>query len=97
MSLDSSLHQTLGCDCKSPKPKSPGSALCAECGLIHMTSEQYAEHLARCRAEVAAMLEPQAEQSQSQPQTEPVRETDDERESRRWFKRRRSGVVAPAA
>ena len=95
MSLQKSSHQTLGCDCASPKPKSPDSALCATCGLIYMTSEQYGEHLARCRAEVAALLEPQAEPAPAL--TEPETAETPARESRGWFKRRRSGVVAPAA
>ena len=89
VSLESSLHQTLGCDCPSPVPKSPTSALCATCGLIYMTSEQYGEFLARCRAEIAALLADTATAEATEPEAE--------RESRRWFKRRRGDVAASTA
>jgi len=87
--MESISHQTLGCECDSPKPKSPGSALCAECGLIHLTAEQYDEHLARCRAEVAALFEPKVAE---QPQEAPA-----DREPRGWLRRRLSRAAAPAA
>ena len=98
--MDSSPHQTLGCDCASPTPRSPSSALCAECGLVYMTFEQYDEHLARCRAEVAAILQAEPEVEGVLPRVEQHETTVKpaaERESRRWFKRRRHRAAAPAA
>ena len=94
--METSPHQTLGCECDSPRPKSPGSALCAECGLIYLTSEQYTKHLARCRAEVAALLEPTAEPEPAQPVTKPEFNQARGREPRSWLKRRRSSVAVPA-
>ena len=48
-------RRTLGCQCETPTPGKPGSALCGGCGLIYLTAEEYGEHLARCRAEARAM------------------------------------------
>ena len=43
---------TLGCGCEAPAPQQPGSALCATCGLIFLTADEYREHLARSRAAI---------------------------------------------
>jgi hypothetical protein len=69
----------LGCTCESPEPRAEGSALCAQCGLVFLTSEEYAEHLARSRAAVEEMLArlPKAVEA-SQPE---------ESGSRRWWRR----------
>lgn len=102
--MENSAHQTLGCDCDSPSPKSPGSALCAQCGLIYLTAEQYGEHLARCRTEVATLLDPKPEAEAPEPEPEAIEveleaepDEDPPSGSRRWFKRRRNGMAAPAA
>ena len=66
MAADQVTKMTLGCNCDRPKPAHEGSALCAKCGLIHLTSEEYSEHLAREREKAAALIAGQPTVAQPQ-------------------------------
>jgi|SRR4051812_3241282 hypothetical protein len=82
-------ERRLGCTCESPEPRAAGSALCAQCGLVFLTSEEYAEHLARSRAAVEEML---ARLTSAEKTTDDTGETGEDEESeptRRWWRRER--------
>ena len=83
----------LGCTCESPEPRAEGSALCAECGLVFLTSEEYAEHLARSRAAVEELLARLSPDGDETPADEPQAADDaapEESGSRRWWRRERA-------
>ena len=64
---------TLGCECETPTPRGPHSALCEACGLVFLTDEEYTAHLAASRARVQALLQRNAPEPepQAQPQRQP--------------------------
>src|SRR4051794_1025363 len=80
----------LGCTCESPEPRAAGSALCAQCGLVFLTSEEYAEHLARSRAAVGEMLA-RLTSGEETTSGDPAEAGADEESgpSRRWWRRDR--------
>ena len=83
----------LGCTCESPEPRAEGSALCAQCGLVFLTSEEYADHLARSRAAVEDMLARLARGNDSDEMTDEPEAAEqaepEESGSRRWWRRDR--------
>src|SRR3954463_7283175 len=79
----------LGCTCESPEPRAAGSALCAQCGLVFLTSEEYAEHLARSRAAVEEMLARLTSAAKTPADTGEPGGDEGSDPTRRWWRRER--------
>ena len=84
---------TLGCTCDPPTPRGPKSALCADCGLVYMTSAEYSAFLAERRSAVERALThvptPHADSGSTPSEPEPAAAGHQDPAPRRRLLRRR--------